>query len=148
MGHIGTKPINTKRMLLRRFKVSDAEAMFTGWANDSEVTRWMRWKPHESPAETRQLLQEWAQRYRDSDFYTWAMADCQSGELIGSIGIWANTEPQEEKNMNPATVLPAGSGTTDIPPRRWRRFWNTMSGASGMRTSFAATQSRTLPVGG
>ena len=44
--HKGTKELTTKRLKLRRFTVEDAQDMFNNWANDAEVTKFMRWPPH------------------------------------------------------------------------------------------------------
>lgn len=48
MNHCGTYTIETKRLLLRKFMVEDAEAMFQNWASDKEVTKFLTW-----PAYTR-----------------------------------------------------------------------------------------------
>lgn len=111
MINIGTKPIETERLHLRRFKVADAPAMFAGWANDPEVTRWLRWEPHQSPADSRGVLKEWVRGYRDKDFYLWAMAEKHTGELVGSIGILKCTEVQEPEKSEPGYCI-------------GRRFWN------------------------
>ena len=34
MEHMGTKPLETSRLLLRQFREDDANAMFDNWAND------------------------------------------------------------------------------------------------------------------
>lgn len=41
MHPIGTKELETERLQLRRFKRSDAEAMFKIWANDPVVTEYL-----------------------------------------------------------------------------------------------------------
>ncbi len=38
MQHKGTKILETERLLLRRWKESDAEEAFARWMNDSDVT--------------------------------------------------------------------------------------------------------------
>ena len=52
--HLGTKTIETKRLLLRRFTVADADKMFENWASDPEVTRYLMWPTHESVEVTKQ----------------------------------------------------------------------------------------------
>ena len=37
--HKGTRQIETERLILRRFILSDSEFMFKNWATDSEVFR-------------------------------------------------------------------------------------------------------------
>lgn len=39
MNHCGTEYIETGRLILRRFTVEDAGAMFRNWALDKEVTK-------------------------------------------------------------------------------------------------------------
>ena len=56
MRHAGTQEIETPRLLLRRIMPSDAPMMYANWANDPEVTRWLRWTPHKDVAETQELL--------------------------------------------------------------------------------------------
>ena len=41
MRHGGTQKLETERLLLRRFVVEDAEAMFGNWASDPEVTKYL-----------------------------------------------------------------------------------------------------------
>ena len=38
MEHRGTQTLETARLLLRPFRLSDASAMFRKWASDREVT--------------------------------------------------------------------------------------------------------------
>lgn len=37
MNNIGTKTLETERLILRRFCMEDAEPMFRNWTSDSEV---------------------------------------------------------------------------------------------------------------
>ena len=52
MRHTGTLELETDRLLLRRLLPQDAPQMYANWANDPAVTRFLRWEPHKSPAET------------------------------------------------------------------------------------------------
>ena len=80
MRHTGTPELETDRLLLRRLLPQDAPQMYENWANDPAVTRFLRWEPHKSPAETRELLSAWAELYPNPDYY-------QPG-LDLSGGIW------------------------------------------------------------
>ena len=75
MRHAGTQDIETPRLLLRRLLPEDAPQMYANWASDPEVTRYLRWEPHKSPAETRELLAAWALLYPNPDYYQWAMVE-------------------------------------------------------------------------
>lgn len=83
---MGTRILKTPRLVLRPFTVEDAPAMYANWAGDPQVTRWLRWPPHESVMATRAVLEEWAASYAQPDFYNWAIT-LQDATLIGSIGV-------------------------------------------------------------
>lgn len=84
---IGTKTIETERLVLRAFQVSDTDAMFA-WASDPAVANNMRYSAHQNREETRQLLQSWEESYAtDPLFFNWAIVLKETGETIGSIGM-------------------------------------------------------------
>ena len=41
MNHKGTQVLTTSRLTLRPFTADDAPAMFTNWASDPEVTKFL-----------------------------------------------------------------------------------------------------------
>lgn len=63
MRHAGTQTIETERLLLRPLTPEDAPMMYVNWANDPDVTRWLRWEPHKNVDKTRELLAAWALLY-------------------------------------------------------------------------------------
>lgn len=83
--HSGTQTIETPRLILRRFAMDDAEAIFRNWASDPEVTRFLTWPPHESVEATEAVLQSWIGSYEQANFYQWAIVLKECGEPIGSI---------------------------------------------------------------
>lgn len=95
MKHTGTQTIETDRLVLRRFTVEDAEAMYRNWACDPEITRFLRWAPHANAEVTRGLLEEWVENYRKQDYYHWAIEVKEDHALIGSIGILDVSELDE-----------------------------------------------------
>ncbi len=84
--HRGTQPITTPRLFLRQFTLSDAKPMFSGWAGNPKVTRYVTWNFHHSVQETKGLLEQWVKAYQTASFYEWAIVEAASGRLIGSIG--------------------------------------------------------------
>lgn len=48
MRHAGTQEIETERLVLRRLTPEDAEMMYQNWANDPQVTKFLRWEPHKT----------------------------------------------------------------------------------------------------
>ena len=99
MRHTGTLELETDRLLLRRLLPQDAPQMYANWANDPAVTRFLRWEPHKSPAETRELLSAWAELYPNPDYYQWAMVEKATGQVFGSISIY-NSLPGEPAQRN------------------------------------------------
>lgn len=88
MEHLGTKELETARLKLRRFELSDAEAVFRNWASDREVTRFLMWPPHDDISVSEAIMKEWTERYCDKSFYQWAIVLKSNGnEPIGCISI-------------------------------------------------------------
>ena len=82
----------------RRLLPEDANRMYVNWANDPDVTRFLRWEPHKNAAETRQLLEAWATLYPNEDYYQWAIVEKATGQVFGSISIYNSLlgEPQQK----------------------------------------------------
>ena len=88
MNHIGTQYIETDRLILRRFEVSDAQAMFDNWASDDEVTKYLTWPTHADISVTEQVLEDWVSQYAKDDCYRWAIVLKENGpQPIGSIDV-------------------------------------------------------------
>lgn len=85
MYHKGTKIIETERLILRPFKVDDAESMFRNWASDPEVTKYLTWPVHESVEVSRHVAKTWQDGYDDPQNYQWAIELKEIHEPIGSI---------------------------------------------------------------
>ena len=88
--HLGTQPLQTPRLLLRRFTMDDAQNMFDLWCNDPEVTRFLSWGPHGTIDKTKRLLKSWRQRYEDTMFYNWCIEF--EGLPIGGIDLIMRSE--------------------------------------------------------
>lgn len=87
MNHIGTRIIETERLILRPFVMADATAMYENWASDPEVTKYVTWPPHSSVEVTRMLLWEWTDGYERPDRYNWGIVLKENGTLIGNISV-------------------------------------------------------------
>ena len=82
--HRGTKTIRTERLMLRRFTLDDAQAMFHNWAKDPEVTKYLTWDAHPNIDYTNWWLARSTVKYEKIDFYYWAIE--LDGKVIGCIG--------------------------------------------------------------
>ena len=97
MENKGTKTLETDRLILRQFKMEDAEGMFSNWASDVEVTRFLTWQPHSDVNATKEILKDWISRYADLSCYIWAieLKEChdvnnpKSGRVMEKAGMKA-----------------------------------------------------------
>ena len=93
MNKTGTIALETPRLLIRRFRAEDAEAMYKNWASDPVVTRFLTWPAHESIEVTKRVLADWTGRYDDGAYFNWALELKSIGEVIGSIAVVQLHEP-------------------------------------------------------
>ncbi len=88
MKNSGTQRIETDRLILRRYVIEDADAMYKNWASDSEVTKFLTWQPHSSVEVSRGIIENWLKEYSDKKYYQWAIVLKDNGnEPIGDISV-------------------------------------------------------------
>lgn len=84
--HKGTQEIRTERLILRRFSLDDAQAMYDNWASDPEVTKFLTWPAHSNVEATQKILESWISEYNRANYYHWAIVQRDGhDEPIGSI---------------------------------------------------------------
>ena len=79
--------LETQRLILRPFAVEDAEEVFSNWASDPEVTKYMTWLPHENVEVTKILLNSWVKQYEKPERLNFAIVLKENNELIGGIDV-------------------------------------------------------------
>lgn len=87
MNHIGTQPLETNRLYLRKIVRSDAQAMFDNWASDSLVTKYLSWQAYTNMQPVHDRIVGWIERYETTDFYHWGIVYKETNDLIGTIGL-------------------------------------------------------------
>lgn len=92
MEHLGTKRIETERLILRPFTKEDAQTMYDNWASDPEVTKYLTWPAYTSVDTAHEILSIWTQEYEKKDFYQWAIELKEIGQPIGSISVVEQNE--------------------------------------------------------
>ena len=85
MKSLGTQPIQTERLMLRRIRLSDAQNMFNNWASDLVATKYLTWDPHKDVSETKKIIAMWLDEYKYMHTFRWAIALRDSDEIIGMI---------------------------------------------------------------
>lgn len=83
----GTVPLETGRLVLRRFLPGDAPAVFHGWAGREDCCRYLPWEPCAALQETQVRLENWLGRYAEPDFLQWAVTLRESGTLAGVVNL-------------------------------------------------------------
>jgi RimJ/RimL family protein N-acetyltransferase len=79
--------VETRRLILRRPRAQDAEAIFRRYAADPVVTKYLAWPRHESVEDTRKFL-----AFSEAEWGTWPAGPyliesrCE-GKLLGSTGL-------------------------------------------------------------
>ena len=86
--HRGTVSLETERLLLRRFRAGDEDAMFRNWLSDPEAAKFMRWQPYSSVEEERRFVEDLLCQYARPDFYRWAVVPRDAGEPVGILSLF------------------------------------------------------------
>ena len=81
--HTGTAELKTRRLWLRRFAPEDAQVIFSNYAGDDKVTRYLTWPTHRSVEDTEGYLGFILPEYESDETYRWAI-ECE-GTVVGSI---------------------------------------------------------------
>jgi RimJ/RimL family protein N-acetyltransferase len=79
--------IATARLTLRRPVIGDAGAIFTRYASDPAVTRYLSWPTHRSRADTEAFLAYADREWETSPAGTFLIFDKSDDRLLGSTGL-------------------------------------------------------------
>lgn len=77
--------IRTARLLLRKPRATDAPLMFTAYAQDPAVTRYLTWRPHANIAESRSVIDRFLTAWAKQEGFCWFLFTNDTGQMIGSI---------------------------------------------------------------
>ncbi len=83
--------IETARLILRKPRMSDAPAVFEGWAKHPEVTRFLTWRPHKNVLETEALLKRSVDAWDEGANFRYLMEIKESGLLAGMLELRMET---------------------------------------------------------
>lgn len=97
MKHCGTKQLETPRLILRRFEIEDASALYKNWASDPKVTKYLMWPTHTNSSISEDVVKDWVDSYQKLDYYQWAIVLKNEGDT--SIGCIAAVDSNETVSM-------------------------------------------------
>lgn len=96
MRKLGSIELETNRLLLRRFVVEDAQAMFENWASDRDNLTYVTWDPHPNPQVTRASIERWLRQYQEENSYKWAICKKDDpAKVIGDISVVSQDSQKE-----------------------------------------------------
>jgi [ribosomal protein S5]-alanine N-acetyltransferase len=76
----------TSRLILRPIVPEDAPAIFTGYAQDPEVVRFVLWRPHQNIADTEAYIARCLEAPADRE-RTYAVLDRTEARLLGAFAL-------------------------------------------------------------
>ena len=76
--------LETHRLVLRKVRKGDVLDIFT-YSSDIEVTRFLRWGPHQVEKDTENYINEVLVQYREGQDGSWAIELKQNNSIIGHI---------------------------------------------------------------
>ncbi|MDO4417490.1 MAG: GNAT family N-acetyltransferase [Eubacteriales bacterium] len=82
----GTKVIHTGRLLLRKYRMEDVQALYHYFGLDEEMHKYSGWNPFATPEMTAVAVRTFLNGYRKLDSYNWVIE--LDGELVGMIGAY------------------------------------------------------------
>ena len=87
---IGTQPLETEHLILRRLEINDYKEAYENWYKDKEVAKYSLWDEHKSSEFTKKLFEIWHKEYRNLDVYRWLIVLKENNEIIGFIDSQSN----------------------------------------------------------
>lgn len=83
--HLGTVELNTERLILKRISLNDSYKMFTNFAGDNKVSRYMSWDSFDNETQVYKWIAEWQEEYKKDDTYYWGIFLKSNNEIIGTV---------------------------------------------------------------
>lgn len=86
MLELGTKTLETERLILRKYKIEDAKEMYKNWGTDPKCNKYLPWELHENINQTKEIITDWISQYKE-DKFKWAIELKNTNEIIGGIDV-------------------------------------------------------------
>lgn len=77
----------TERLVLRKPRPEDAYAMFTGWAQDADVTRYLTWRPHKSIEESHEIIRICLKLWEGKEDHPYMLVLKETDQPIGMLAL-------------------------------------------------------------
>ncbi len=83
--NVGTQTIETERLVLRKFRYDDDDAMLKYWVADEKIQALYSEPVYKTKSEVKGLLDKYIGSYQQDNYYRWAITEKGSDECIGQI---------------------------------------------------------------
>lgn len=91
MEHVGTLQVETERLLLRKFALSDSEEIVSGFRNQKEFLYFAN-KVVVSLQEQNDYLKIIQEKYKEADYYNWLITLKKTNQIIGAVNFVVNSK--------------------------------------------------------
>lgn len=85
MINVGTRTIETKRLILRKLEISDLEQVYNNWCSDPKVTKYVTWDMHKNIEQTKEYINFKLGLYEKDYRFDWVVVIKETNEVIGEI---------------------------------------------------------------
>ncbi|MFQ5630184.1 MAG: GNAT family N-acetyltransferase [bacterium] len=79
--------IRTPRLILRMPTLQDAEAIFSSYAQDAEITKYLTWRPHQNIEETKTFLRSRIAAWESKSEFSWVITIPPNNRAAGMVGL-------------------------------------------------------------
>lgn len=89
MREVGTKRLETERLVLRRFTKQDAKEIFEGFVNQKEFLYYTNKKPV-TLEEEKASLENIEEKYQNKNYYNWLITLKNTKQIVGAVNFNIN----------------------------------------------------------
>ena len=86
MKYLGTKTLETNRLILRKINENDYKHAFKNWCNSDKVDKYVTWTKHHNEEVTKTIYSKWIEEY-DEKRFRWIIELKETNESIGTIDV-------------------------------------------------------------
>ena len=82
------RELSTRRLILRPPQTQDAPAIFEAFASDFEVTRFLKWRPHRTLADSQRAMASRLEGLETGEELSWLLSHRGDGSVLGILSVW------------------------------------------------------------
>lgn len=87
MKFLGTKKLETDRLILRKINSEDYKDAYNTWCNDEEIVKYTVHGVHKNIDVTKRVYERWIKEYDDEKTFRWIIELKENHKVIGTIDV-------------------------------------------------------------